>query len=339
MRKIFFLLYSCCWIQVNSLAQSNGTSIRPGKIWLDSTKQPINAHGGGILYNQGKYYWFGEVKKGKTWRVPGVSSWEDYRVNAGGVACYASTDLVNWKYLSLALSPEQQDSSSEIHISRVIERPKVIFNSKTGKFVMWMHIDKEDYSYAHAGVAVSDKAEGPYKYLGSFQPNSQESRDMTIFQDEDQKAYLVYASENNMTMQVCLLSDDYLKPTTNYKRILINAHREAPALFKFKQQYYLITSLCTGWDPNKALFAVADHLLGNWKMWDNPCYGQDADSTYHAQSTFVFPIAGKLGEFVFMADRWNKTDLENSSYIWLPLYMDNHKPYINWRDQWTPNLK
>ena len=335
MRKIF-LLYLWLCIQIGVWAQSNNTSIKPGEIWLDLSNQPINAHGGGILYHHGVYYWYGEVKKGKTWRVPGITSWEDYRVNAGGVACYMSTDLLHWTYKSLALAPDKIDSSSELYIGRVIERPKVIFNPKTGKFVMWMHIDRDDYGYAHAGVAVSDKPEGPYKYLGSYWPNGQESRDMTIFQDDDQKAYLIYASESNMTMQVCLLSDDYLKPTPTYSRILINAHREAPAIFKFDKRYYLITSLCTGWDPNEALFAVADHPLGEWNMLGSPCYGPDADSTYHAQSTYIFPVTGKKNAFVFMADRWNKTDLENSRYIWLPMEVKDGKPMIQWRAYWNP---
>ena len=44
------------------------------------------------LYYRGMYYLFGEVKKGKTWLVPG-QQWEDYRVPAGGVSCYSSSDL------------------------------------------------------------------------------------------------------------------------------------------------------------------------------------------------------------------------------------------------------
>ena len=48
-----------------------------------------------------------------------------------------------------------------IYISAdVIERPKVIYNDKTKKYVMWMHIDKRHYEYARAGVAVSDKVTG-----------------------------------------------------------------------------------------------------------------------------------------------------------------------------------
>ena len=181
---------------------------------------PINAHGGGILYHNKTYYWFGEIKKGKTWRVPGVTTWEDYRVDASGVSCYSSVDLLHWKYEGVALAPDMKDSTSDIHYTKVIERPKVVYNSHTKQFVMWMHIDKEDYGYAHTGVAVSDKPGGPYHFLGSVQPNGQVSRDMTLFQDDDGKAYLVYSSEDNKTMQVCLLSDDYLKPTTTYKRIL-----------------------------------------------------------------------------------------------------------------------
>ena len=34
------------------------------------------------------------------------------------------------------------DVSSDLHPSKVVERPKVIYNDATGKFVMWMHIDR-----------------------------------------------------------------------------------------------------------------------------------------------------------------------------------------------------
>ncbi len=172
---------------------------------------------------------------------------------------------------------------------------------------MWMHIDRDDYGYARAGVAVSDKPAGPFRYLGSMRPNGQMSRDMTVFQDDDGRAYLVYASENNNTMQVCLLAPDYLSPTTVYKRILIGQRREAPALFKAGGKYYLITSLCSGWDPNAARVAVADSMLGEWVQDGNPCVGPDSETTFHSQSTDVAPLVGRSGS-LFMADRWNKKD-------------------------------
>lgn len=63
----------------------------------------------------------------------------------------------------------------------VLERPKVLFNARSSKFVMWMHIDTADYELAHLGVAVSDHPLGPFKYLGSFRPHGQQSRDFTVF--------------------------------------------------------------------------------------------------------------------------------------------------------------
>ncbi|HMH32832.1 MAG TPA: glycoside hydrolase family 43 protein [Puia sp.] len=333
--SLFFvcLLLLCCF---HGDTQENKKLIVPGAVWKDVDNHTINAHGGGVLYFHDTYYWFGEIKKGKTWRVPGITSWEDYRVAAGGVGCYSSKDLMNWKYEGVVLASEKHDPAHDLHTSRVIERPKVIYNSSTHKFVMWMHIDKEDYGYARVGVAVSERPQGPYRYVESLRPNGQMSRDMTLFQDDDRKAYLVYSSEDNRTMQVCLLSDDYLRPTTSYKRILIDANREAPAMFKYQDKYYLITSLCTGWDPNKALYAESLQPLGEWKMRNNPCTGPDADSTYHAQSTFVLPIAGKNNAFIFMADRWNKSNLEDSRYLWLPLRIDQGKPVVEWKTAWSP---
>lgn len=195
---------------------------------------------------------------------------------------------------------------------------------------MWMHIDANDYSYSQAGVAVSDNPEGPYKYLRSVKPNGQMSRDMTVYKDDDDNAYLIYASESNKTMQVCLLSHDYLSPTKTYTRITSAENREAPAVFKYNGKYYLITSDCTGWSPNPATYAVADSLLGKWKQMGNPCKGPGAENTFESQSTYILPLPGQPDTFIFMADRWNKLNLEDSRYVWLPLKMVNDKPVIKW---------
>ncbi|CAN5190981.1 glycoside hydrolase family 43 protein [soil metagenome] len=300
-----------------------------GEVWKDTDGNIINAHGAGILFHDGIYYMFGEIKKGKTWLVPG-QSWEDYRVPAGGISCYSSKDLLHWKYEGVALAPVVGDAKNEFDTGKVIERPKVIYNNATKQFVMWMHIDVNDYSFSQSGVAVSDKPTGPYKYLGSVKPNGQMSRDMTLFKDDDGKAYLVYSSEKNNTMHVCLLAGDYLSPSKTYSRILENRRREAPAMFKSGDKYYLITSDCTGWSPNAATYAVADQPLGPWKEYNNPCKGTGAATTYDAQSTFVLPVNGKKNSFIFMADRWNKNDLPDSRYIWLPLQVKDGKVAINW---------
>jgi hypothetical protein len=321
------LLFMSC--HFTSHAQAGKVPVILGENVKDEQGNTINAHGAGVMYHNGKYYLYGEIKKGKTWLVAG-QSWEDYRVPAGGISCYSSSDLKHWRYEGIALAPVRGDSISDIDTSRVIERPKVIYNSRTAKYVMWIHLDKKDYSYAHAGVAVSDRPEGPFHYLNSFRPNESDSRDMTVFQDDDGKAYLIHSSENNNTMHVCLLSDDYLSPTSTFSRILIGKRREAPAMFKNNGKYFLITSGCTGWAPNEANYSIAEHALGPWKEAGNPCTGPDASNTYHAQSTFVLPLQGKPGHFIFMADQWNKTDLPDSRYLWLPLTVNGDKVEIKW---------
>lgn len=321
MQKLFAILIVFCFTIFSAMAQQINPLLNAIENWKDDQGNFINAHGAGVLYFNETYFLFGEIKKGETHLVPG-QNWEDYRVPAGGVGCYSSKDLLNWKFEGIALSSTTSDPDNDLDTGRVIERPKVIYNKITRKFVMWLHIDKPDYSFARAGVAFSDQPAGPYQYAGSIRPNGQECRDMTLFNDDDDKAYLVYASEQNNTMHICLLSDDYLSPTKYYNRILIDQRREAPALFKYAGKYFLITSLCSGWSPNAALYSTADSLMGNWENRGNPCSGPGADTSFGSQSSYVLPINTVSGSFLFMADRWNKTNLSNSKYLWIPFQMD-----------------
>jgi hypothetical protein len=300
--------------------------------WKDISGNFINAHGAGVLFHDNRYYLYGEIKKGQTYLVP-RQNWEDYRVPAGGISCYSSADFKNWKNEGIALAPDKKDTLNELHTSKVIERPKVIYNEKTKKFVMWMHIDKDDYSLAHAGVAVSDSAAGPFHFISSMRPNGNMSRDMTVFKDNDGTAYLVYSSEDNETMHICKLADDYLSPTEADNRIFIKQSRKAPAMFRYHSKYYLITSACSGWSPNEANYATADDPLKSWTVHGNPCKGPDSAVTYYSQSSFVMPIPGIDGKFLFLADQWNKADLEKSTYLWLPLIVKNDSVAITWSDK------
>jgi len=60
-------------------------ALRPGQLWRDVARNPINAHGGGVIFHQGLYYWYG------THKIEGLSE----KTHAdGGVHLYASRDLV-----------------------------------------------------------------------------------------------------------------------------------------------------------------------------------------------------------------------------------------------------
>ncbi|MBW6499855.1 MAG: hypothetical protein K0B05_00545 [Bacteroidales bacterium] len=44
-------------------------SIRPGEVWPDTDGNHINAHGGGIVFHDGVYYWFGEARLPVEWET------------------------------------------------------------------------------------------------------------------------------------------------------------------------------------------------------------------------------------------------------------------------------
>lgn len=322
-------------LSLSAIAQGRNYFFKPQGVWYDTDGNPINAHGGGIMKYKNTYYWYGEYKVGKT-VLPSWATWECYRTDVSGVSCYSSKDLLNWHFEGVVLKPEPDNPESDLHPSKVIERPKVVYNAKTGKFVMWVHAESADYSKAAAGVAVSDSPTGPFTYLGSFRPNDSMSRDQTLFVDDDGTCYQFCSSENNQTLHINKLTDDYLRPEGTYVRRFIDKAREAPAVFKYKGKYYMLSSGCTGWDPNEAELAVADSIMGEWTVLGNPCVGLDADKTFYGQSTFVIPVNAKKGKFIACFDMWKKKDLADSRYIWLPMKINRHTGTIRipWMASW-----
>ncbi|KAH7665307.1 Glycoside hydrolase family 43 protein [Dioscorea alata] len=293
----------------------------PGRIWLDTEGNPIQAHGGGLLFDERRetFYWYGENKDGLTYHAHQKGA---ARVDIIGVSCYSSKDLWTWTNEGVVLPGDETNITHDLHKLNVLERPKVLYNDKTDKFVMWMHIDDVNYTKASVGVAVSESPTGPFEYLYSKRPHGFESRDMTVFKDDDGKAYLIYSSEDNSELHISPLTDDYLDVTNEMRRILVGQHREAPALFKYQGTYYMITSGCTGWAPNRALAHAAESIMGPWETMGNPCVGGNKIfrmTTFFSQSTYVVPLPGLPGSFVFMADRWNPSELRDSRYVWLPL--------------------
>ena len=307
-------------------------SFLPGETWLDTSGDPIQAHGGGLIHAEGLYYWFGENKAAPN--VPGST-----RVDVIGVNCYSSPDLLNWKNEGIVLPAVPGDPAHDLHPSKVAERPKVIYNASTRQYVMWLHIDSPDYTMAAAGVAVSERVTGPYRYLGSVRPNGCDSRDMTVFQDDDGRSYLIHSSDWNSVIMIADLSEDYLRTTGHYTRHFDhgqkNTGRESPALFKHEGRYFIITSGTTGWYPNAAEYAIADSIHGPWIVKGNPCVGEGAHLTFRAQNTFVLPMPGGLpGDFILLADRWTPDDLQDSRYVWLPMRARGEQLTVEWRDAW-----
>ena len=166
-------------------------------------------------------------------------------------------------------------------------------------------------------------------------PGGQMSRDMTVFIDDDGKAYHIHSAEENLTLNIAELTPDYLDYTGNYIRLAPGGHNEAPTILKRNGVYWMITSGCTGWDPNEARMFRAESIWGPWVQLPTPFRGKDADKSFHTQGTYIFKVEG-TDEYVFMADRWMPRSLKFSRHIWLPIsFEEDGTPVLEWKDSWT----
>ena len=319
MKNILFICFTFSCVSVFS----QNTQISPGVLWNDMNGEQINAHGGCVVFNKGTYYWFGEDRTGFV---------------SNGVSCYQSKDLYNWKRLGLSLKTtgEAKEDLNDISHGRLFERPKVIFNPKTNKWVMWSHWESSNNNYgaARVCVATSDKIEGPYKLYKTFRPNKNESRDQTLFVDTDGKAYHFCSTDMNTNTNIALLRDDFLEPTPTEIKILKGLKYEAASIFKVGDIYYGLFSGCTGWDPNPGRSAHTYNILGEWTTGVNFAVDKLKQVTYNSQSNYVFQLPDKDKAFIYMGDRWNRNDPGKSPFVWLPISMRSGYPVVKWYDKW-----
>lgn len=329
-------------------------------IWYDTAGHVVNAHGGGVLAYGGRYYLYGEHK------IYGEAGNKAHV----GVHMYSSNDLATWKDEGIVLAVEDQPGS-DIEDGCILERPKILFCDRTGRFVMFFHLELKGQGYlaARTGIAVADSPIGPYKFLRSLRPNAgqwpselsdrertaemrkrfieipqwwggvakqwgthfgggQMSRDMTLFKDDDGTAYHVFASEDNSTMHVAELTDDYLDYSGRWWRVAENEWTEAPAVCKKDGWYYIVGSGCSGWRPNMARCYRARVMHGPWEFVGNPCKGGvnpanglGSEKTWGGQSNYILKVSE--GRYIAMFDMWNPKNQIDSRLFWLPIIFDD----------------
>ena len=215
---------------------ANTDFLKNGAVWKDCDGETIHAHGGCIL-KYGKYfYWYGEDRR------------ENYYIS-----CYRSKDLIHWEFRNHILtmdSPMEQIRvktqlvlQQEDHKKVNLERPKVLYNSKTGKFVLWVHYENgKNYSEAACAIATCEEPDGDYTYHGHFNPLGYMSRDCTLYQEPDGTAYFISAARNNADMHIYRLQDDYMNIDELTGRLWQGEYREAPAIFQRGEEVYILSS-------------------------------------------------------------------------------------------------
>ena len=335
-------------------------SIRPGQVWLDTNGNRIQAHGGSIMYLDGTYYWYGENKE-KTTGENDIWHW--------GVRCYTSQDLYNWEDRGVIIPPEPDDPESSLHPSSQMDRPHIIYNKETKKYVAWLKIMHRDGTQTET-VMTADDILGPYtKVREGLKPLNMSAGDFDLAVAPDGKAYYYFERVHSET--ICAdLTADYTDVTGYYSTHFPHTQppfvREATAHCLRKGKHYLITSGTTE-------VAVADTWHGPYTVLGNPHPDDESSTSFHSQISSIFKVPGKKDLYIACADRWlpehmdrkyeeyaavfekifggdvkpeemdnrddslDDADMRNTSiadYVWLPLRFEGDMVYIDWKDEW-----
>lgn len=341
----------------------------PGKIWLDTEGKRIQAHGGSVMYWNGKYYWYGENKE-FTDGVSNIWHW--------GVRCYESEDLYNWKDLGVIIPPDEKDIHSPLHPTAMMDRPHIIYNARTKKFVCWVKVMRADWTQVST-VLTAAALTGPYTIVKKdIRPLNMSAGDFDLAVASDGKAYYYFERVHSET--ICADLNETYTDVTGYYSTHFPHHegvpyvREATAHFMRKGKHYLITSGTTGYFPNPSEIAIGDTWHGPFHVLGNPHIGDESNTSFHSQITSVFRVPGKDDLYIALADRWlpdqqdlpyatyeklyasmfsetaseterkqaseqlqaitNPANTSLADYVWLPIIFEKDRAFIRWRDEW-----
>ncbi|MCO7127900.1 family 43 glycosylhydrolase [Sporolactobacillus shoreicorticis] len=336
---IVSILTLLLFTQPTDAATADSRTIKNGQEWFDTSGNLIQAHGGGFMKYGAYYYWVGEDKLTNSARFNGVN-------------LYRSKDLKNWEFVHQILSMSANPNLT----GKTVERPKLIYNEKTKMFVLWAHWENgENYSSSHLLVATSQAIGGDYKVIRNFRPGAGEvadpgvdptytgtdgnygygSRDFTVYNDTSNHAAYLISTQNSSVMRVYKLTDDYTNVDwKNSYPLFAGKKREAPALVKVGDYYFLFTSSQSGWYPNQAMVSFTKDISDPNGWSDMQPVGNN--STFYSQPTNIMEISRPNGEnqYIYMGDRWNPSKLGSSQYIWLPLTFKGTNVTMNYVSTW-----
>ena len=339
-------------------------NIRPGKTWYDNNKKRIHAHGGSILYAEGKFWWYGENKEDITGRATGEACpyWHH------GVKLYSSTDLYNWTDEGFCVV-ESADETNPFHPQNIMDRPHILYNEKSGQYVLWAKTTHNgDFGVCSFSICVGKSLKN-MQFVKEIIPTPHHAGDFDMFIHKG-KAYIVYENPHS-ELVLRELTEDYTDVTdvysTHFQAECPPFVREAPAVFSYKDKLYMLTSGTTGYYPNPTELADITNLHGEWINLGNPCREDKNKNSYNSQFSSVFKHPTKENTYIALGDRWlvdltedlpDMMDVfyrtygpkhemidastfsdENTSlatYVWLPIRFDeNDTPYLCWEQAWT----
>ncbi len=296
---------------------SEWITIQNGQLWKTDKGATVQAHAPGFVRVGDIWYMCGEDR----------SNWWNPDVNL-----YSSTDLVNWKFEKKII--QNGVTTSELGSSRMIERPKLLYNAKTDKFLVWCHYESSNYGASEAACFECDSVNGAYKHVWSGRPLNVKSRDCNVFQDNDGTAYFISTTEENQHLGLFRLSDD-CHEAVEHTQLFSWQSREAPAIVRIANRYFMFNSACSGWDPNQCKMSYTTNLKSGWTSLSN--VGNNI--AYDTQAAAILEIKGtKTTTYLYVGDRWQDPGLPETKTIIFPISFNGTSCTFKYHERFDINF-
>ena len=249
------------------------------------------------------------------------------------VNLYSSPDLVHWTFERKII--QNGVTTPQLGRSRMIERAKLMQNPKTGKFVVWCHYESSNYAASEAACFECDSVNGAYQLVWSGRPLGIKSRDCNVFQDTDGTTYFISTTEENQHLGLFRLSDDYHEAAA-HTQLFPYQRREAPAIVRVGDRYFMFSSACSGWAPNQCKISHSTDLTQGWSSLKN--IGDE--TAFRTQAAAILTIQGtKQTTYLYVGDRWMDPTLPESKIIIFPITFDGTDCQFHYCEQFSINLQ
>lgn len=292
-------------------------TIQNGRLWQTPEGEPVQAHAAGFIRVGDLWYMCGEDR---------AHSWNP------DVNLYSSTDLIHWRFERKII--ENGVTSPELGRRRMIERPKLLWNAATGKYVVWCHWEASNYGASEAACLECDSVNGPYRLVWSGRPQGIKSRDCNVFQDRDGQAYFISTTTENTDLGLFALTPDY-RDTQDHTVLFPGQRREAPAIVHIGERYFMFSSACTGWDPNQCKMAYSNDLRTGW----TPLEPIGNPYAFDTQAAAILEIRGtRATTYLYVGDRWQDPRLPESKTILFPITFSGTECDFTYRERFDLNL-
>ena len=165
------------------------------------------------------------------------------------------------------------------------------YNPKTGKVVLSSHYEDEN-GYTAAKIYLAQITPKGKLEVGTMErPLGHDSRDQSLFIDDDNTAYLLSATNTNKDINIYKLDASWTKPVELVNTICKGLHRETPAIIKKDGEYYFFSSKASGWYPSQTMYTSTTDLAGEW----TPMREIGNNTTFDAQFNRISKVGTTYG--------------------------------------------